>query len=151
MIDYLVAATLNFLVAGKRQLSPSEFYIVVAFGVMLFIAFLLLDKVLPHKGIYVVYRHYAGLRPGIEDRKHDHQLILAAYERSTSARSQEATGIKAGTAPVFEFLMAARDIPNWLEEIDELLSSGKLKYYTEFGFDEQGVGLEDPRNLRGAE
>ena len=150
MINYLVAAMLNLPLAGRMQLSPSEICCGVVMGVILTFAMFLLDKILPHNGIYVVYRHYAGLRPDIEDRKHDHQLILAAYERSISAKIHDATGIKPSATtgrPWFEFLMRAEDIPNWLEEIDELLSSGKLKYYTGFGFDDKGLGLEDPRNL----
>ena len=146
MIDYLV----NLPLAARRPLSPSELYVGIAISVIVAIAFYLLGKVLPHNGIYVVYRHYAGLRPDIEDRKHDHQLILAAYERSISAKIHDATGIKPSATtgrPWFEFLMRAEDIPNWLEEIGELLSSGKLKYYTGFGFDDKGLGLEDPRNL----
>ena len=146
MIDYLV----NLPLAARRTLSPSELYVGIAISVIVAIAFYLLGKVLPHNGSYVVYRHYAGLRPDIEDRKHDHQLILAAYERSISAKIHDATGIKPSATtgrPWFEFLMRAEDIPNWLEEIDELLSSGKLKYYTGFGFDDKGLGLEDPRNL----
>ena len=49
--------------------------------------------------------------------------------------------------PWFEFLMRAEDIPKWIEEIEKLLSSGKLKYYTEFGFDDKGLGIEDPQDL----
>ena len=150
MIDYLVVSMLNLPLAGQRQLSPSEYYAVVALGVILTFALFILDKVLPHSGCYVVYRHYAGRWPDIEDRKHDHQLILAAYERSISVPMHEATGVQPTIGrPWFEFRMQAEDIPNWLKEINELLSSGKLKYYTEFGFD-KGLGLEHPRNLGGA-
>ena len=119
-------------------------------GVILFIALFVLHKVLPGQGIFVVYRHYAGLWPDIEERKHDHQLILAAYERSLSEQIHDARGMQPSVSmgrPWFEFLMRAEDIPKWVEEIEKLLSSGKLKYYTEFGFDEKGLGLADPRNL----
>ena len=150
MINFLFAAMLNLPVAIRQPLPPYAIYYAIVMGVILFIALFVLHKVLPGQGIYVVYRHYAGLRPDIEDRKHDHQLILAAYERSISAKIHDATGIKPSATtgrPWFEFLMRAEDIPNWLEEIGELLSSGKLKYYTGFGFDDKGLGLEDPRNL----
>ena len=78
------------------------------------------------------------------------ELILAAYERSQSGQIHDARGMQPSVSmgrPWFEFLMRAEDIPKWVEEIEKLLSSGKLKYYTEFGFDEKGLGLADPRNL----
>lgn len=148
MINYLVAAMLNLPLAGRMQLSPSEICCGVVMGVILTFAMFLLDKILPHNGIYVVYRHYAGWSD-IEDRKHDHQLIVAAYERSISVQIHDPRGMQpsVSTGPWFEFQMRAEDIPKWLEEINALLSSGKLKYYTEFGFDDKGLGLEDPRNL----
>ena len=150
MINFLFAAMLNLPVAMRQPLPPYAIYYAIVMGVILFIALFVLHKVLPGQGIFVVYRHYAGLWPDIEERKHDHQLILAAYERSLSEQIHDARGMQPSVSmgrPWFEFLMRAEDIPKWVEEIEKLLSSGKLKYYTEFGFDEKGLGLADPRNL----
>ena len=148
MIDYLFATMFNLLLGGKRQLAPSEYYAAIAMGVILTFGVYLLDKILPHSGCYVVYRHYGGRWPDIEERKHDHQLIVAAYQRSTSVQFHDERGMQPTMArPWFEFLMQAEDIPNWLEDINELLSSGKLKYYTDFGLDRKGLGLVEPRDL----
>ena len=150
MINYLFAAMLNLPVAMRQPLPPYAIYYAIVMGVILFIALFVLHKVLPGQGIFVVHRHYADLWPDIEERKHDHQLILAAYEWSLSEQIHDARGMQPSVSmgrPWFEFLMRAEDIPKWVEEIEKLLSSGKLKYYTEFGFDEKGLGLADPRNL----
>ncbi|MDB2687056.1 hypothetical protein N9Y42_07565 [Mariniblastus sp.] len=139
------------IIAGAAKITPFQLVVAIITAVILTFAIGILSELLPHSRPYVVYRH----RPSNafwpnEDLEQDHELILAVFERSTrgSASGHEAEEMIMTTRSGTEtFLMHKDDIPNWVSEMNELLASGKLKYYTEFGFNKKGRGLESPSNL----
>ena len=94
--------------------------------------------------IATVYRHHPGLLPDLEDRNYDHDLILGVYERSTGGAIRIHGGLGHRG---YAHEMSVEHIPNWVDGINELFASGKLKYYKDFGVDDNGIGLVKPENL----
>ena len=91
-----------------------------------------------------VYRHHPALIPDLEDRNFDHELILAVLEKSSGG----SISIHGGMGHHgYTHEMPVEHIPDWINGMNELFASGKLRHYKDFGVDKNGIGLVKPENL----
>ena len=87
----------------------------------------------------LVYRHHPTYIPNLAVRQHDDEFILKTLDESGISYFSHGSLGREGS----QIEIDRDDIDKWQELITKLIDSGKLKYYTSFGLDDNGHGFID--------